>query len=104
MLFHKPQKMEIGPKPMKNGHFFNKVMSYLAEMNKGNQNLLVENGWLSVEDEKRILQILVELGCIEYKGEDIKISKKGIKIILQHKIGKIEDRYNENTTQLLISK
>ena len=103
MIFHKPLKNGITPNTMNNSLFFNKVMSYLAEMNKRKENLLVENGWLSIEDEKKIIHILSELRCIEYKDDEIKITKKGYKILLNHKIGKIEDKYNEKTRQLLIA-
>ena len=89
---------------MNNSLFFNKVISYLAELNKRKQNLLVENGWISPEEENRIIHILHELGCIAYQGVHIKITKKGLKILLNQKVGKIEDIYNEKTRQLLISK
>jgi hypothetical protein len=86
---------------MSKGSFFNKVISYLAEINKGKENLLVESGWLSPKEENKIIIILLKLGCIDKKGDNIIITKKGYKTLLLQKLGQLEDNNNENISMLL---
>ena len=39
---------------MSKGSFFKKVMTFLAEVNKGKHGRLIEGGWLSEQDKQRI--------------------------------------------------
>ena len=59
---------------MAEGSFYKKVLNYLAEVNKGRHERLLENGELKPEECRRISLILQELGFIE--DNNGKVSKK----------------------------
>jgi predicted transcriptional regulator len=83
--------------------FFKKVLSYLSELNKGKQNKLMEDGWLSEDEASRIIVILDKLGYIEKREDGIKLSRKGLNFLLYFKMEKISDEYSEQTLELLLS-
>ena len=83
--------------------FFKKAMSYLAELNRGNQYRLIEDDWLSVEDVYRIKIILSKLGFIDQKGDDIQVTRKGLNVLLYFKMEKIGSEYNDQILKLLLS-
>jgi predicted transcriptional regulator len=88
---------------MSNGSFFKKVLSYLAEVNKGEDRKLIEGGWLSEEEASKISIILLRLGFIEKKGETYQITRKGLNVLLHQKMGKFSDLYDDNTLELLLN-
>ena len=88
---------------MSGSSFYNKVISYLAELNRGNHQQLVEGGWLSEQDEQKIIIILVKLGCIEKKVDSYKITRKGLNILLHQKIGRLGDSYDDKIILQLLS-
>ena len=65
---------------MNDTSFFKKVISYLAELNKGENNRLIENGWLSEDEVFRIKIILCRLGFLQKMGDDYQITSKGLNI------------------------
>ena len=83
--------------------FFKKVVSYLAELNKGKHNLLVESGWLSLDETHRITVILSRLGFIEKIGEDYQVTSRGFNVLLYHKMEKLGDTYDESMLTLLLN-
>ena len=83
--------------------FFKKVISYLAELNKGKHNLLVESGWLSLDEAHRITVILSRLEFIEKIGEDYQVTSRGFNVLLYYKMEKIGDTYNESMLTLLLN-
>jgi len=88
---------------MSNGSFFKKVLSYLAEVNKGEDRKLIEGGWLSEEEASKIRIILLRLGFIDKKGEMYQITRKGLNVLLHQKMGKFSDLYDDNTLELLLN-
>lgn len=88
---------------MSSSSYFNKVITFLAEVNKGKHEKLIEGGWISARDMQRITVILHKLDCIDKKGDKIIITKKGLNILLHQKTGKLGDSYNEDIVSLLIS-
>ena len=74
--------------------FFKKVISYLAELSKGKHSLLVDSGWLSLDEAHRVIVILSHLGFIEKNGEEY--IEKGAKFY--------EERYRAKTMQYLQKK
>ncbi len=83
--------------------FFKKVISYLAELNKGRQDLLVEGGGLSLDEVHRVTVILTRLGFIEKIGEDYQVTSRGFNVLLYYKTGKMGDTYNESVLALLLN-
>jgi hypothetical protein len=88
---------------MTDASFFKKVMSYLAELNRGNHNRLIEDGWLSVEEVYRIKIILCKLGFIDQKGDDFQVTRKGLNVLLYFKMDKMGSEYNDRVLKLLLS-
>ena len=86
---------------MSNGSFFRKVMTFLAEVNKGKHARLIEGGWLSEQDKQRITIILYKLDCIEKIEDNIIITQKGLNILLYQKTGKLGDAYNKDMIEIL---
>ena len=83
--------------------FFKKVISYLAELNRGNRYRLIEDGWLGVEEVYRIKIILCKLGFIDQKGDDFQVTRKGLNVLLYFKMDKIGSEYNDQVLKLLLS-
>ena len=81
--------------------FFKKVLTYLAELNKGKHLELVKSGFLSDNDANKIELILKKTGCIE-ELDGIHITRKGLTILLYVKMGKIPDEYDEQVLELLL--
>jgi len=86
---------------MRETSFFKKVISYLSELNRGNQTRLIEDGWLSVEEVERIKIILWKLGLIEKKDDDIHLTRKGLNVLLYSKINEKGLEYNKQVLKLL---
>jgi hypothetical protein len=82
--------------------FFKKVLSYLAELNKGKQDTLIEDGWLSVDEASKIHVILESMGCIKKLDGDFQITRKGLNVLLYLKMDKIGDKYNEQVLRVLL--
>ena len=83
--------------------FFKKVIFYLAELSKGSQNLLVESGWLSLDEAYRVTVILSHLGFIERIGEDYVVTSRGFNVLLYNKMEKMSDTYDESVLKLLLN-
>ena len=83
--------------------FFKKVISYLAELNKGRHNLLVDSGWLTSDEAHRVSVVLSHLGFIEKIGEDYQVTTRGFNVLLYYKMGKICDTYDESVLTLLLN-
>jgi len=83
--------------------FFRKVISYLAELNKGTENKLLESGWLNEEEEKRIKVILAELCLIDNMDGKYYVSPRGLNVLLYYKMGKIQDSYNSEILDILLN-
>jgi hypothetical protein len=88
-------------KYMSKSSFFRKVMTFLAEVNKGKHGSLIESGWLSEQDIQRITIILHKLGCIDKSKDNIIITQKGLNILLYQKTGKLGDVYNKDMIEIL---
>lgn len=82
--------------------FFKKVISYLAELNKGKHSLLADSGWLSLDEVHKINVVLSQLGFIEKKGEDYQLTSRGLNILLYYKMGKMSDGYDESVLSLIL--
>ena len=87
---------------MSHGSFFNKVISYLAEVNKGQHKRLLDDGWISVEEANKINVILLSLGFIKNDSGNISVTQKGLKVLLNQKLGKLSDVYNNDVLELLL--
>ena len=83
--------------------FFKKVISYLAELNKGRHKLLVDSEWLSLDETHRVTVILSHLGFIEKIGEDYIVTSRGFNVLLYCKMGKMGDTYDESVLALLLN-
>ena len=83
--------------------FFKKVISYLAELNKGRHKLLVDSEWLSLDETNRVTVILSQLGFIEKIGEDYIVTSRGFNVLLYYKMGKMGDIYDESVLALLLN-
>ena len=83
--------------------FFKKVISYLAELNKGRHKLLVDSEWLSLDETHRVTVILGHLGFIEKIGEDYIVTSRGFNVLLYYKMGKMGDAYDESVLALLLN-
>ena len=88
---------------MNDKSFFKKVISYLAELNKGKHNRLIENGWLSEDEVNRIKIILSRLGFLEKNEDDYQITSKGLNVLLNYKMGKMNQEYDDLTLEMLLS-
>ncbi len=88
---------------MTDASFFKKVMSYLAELNRGNRYRLIEDGWLDVEEVNRIEIILCKLGFIDQKSDDFQVTRKGLNVLLYYKMDKMGSEYNDQVLKLLLS-
>ena len=88
---------------MNDKSFFKKVISYLAELNKGKHNRLIENGWLSEDEVNRIKIILSRLGFLQKKEDDYQITSKGLNVLLYYKMGKMNQEYDDLTLEMLLS-
>ena len=88
---------------MNDKSFFKKVISYLAELNKGKHNRLVENGWLSEDEVFRIKIILCRLGFLQKRGDDCQITRKGLNVLLYIKMGKMNPEYDDRALEMLLS-
>jgi hypothetical protein len=67
---------------MSDNSFFKKALSYLSALEKGSVNWLINEGWLSEEEEKRMLIILEKLGLVKKKSTNwIIITDKGLNIL-----------------------
>ena len=88
---------------MAEGSFFKKVISYLAELNKREHGLLIQGGWLSLDEVHKINSILSHLGLIEKVGEDYRVTGSGLNVLLYYKMGKIGDEYNESVLELFLN-
>ena len=88
---------------MNDKSFFKKVISYLAELNKGKHNRLIENGWLSEDEVNRIKIILSRLGFLEKNEDDYQITSKGLNVLLYYKMGKMNQEYDDLTLEMLLS-
>lgn len=87
---------------MSQGSFFNKVISYLAEVNKGQYKRLQDDGWISAEEADKIKVILLSLGFIETDGENISVTQKGLNVLLNQKLGKLSDKYDNEVLKMII--
>ncbi len=83
--------------------FFKKVISYLAELSKGKHSLLVDSGWLSLDEAHRVIVILSHLGFIEKNGEEYIVTSRGFNVLLYNKMGKMSDNYDESVLALLLN-
>ena len=83
--------------------FFKKVVSYLAEINKGRHNLLVDSGWLSLDEAHRVTVILSRLGFIEKIDEDYQVTSRGFNVLLYYKMELMGDDYDESVLTLLLN-
>jgi hypothetical protein len=90
--------------------FFKKVISYLAELNKGKHKLLVDSEWLSLDETQRITVILTQLGFIEkivedyiVTSRDYVVTSRGFNVLLYYKMGKMGDTYDESVLALLLN-
>ena len=83
--------------------FFKKVISYLAELSKGKHSLLVDSGWLSLDEAHRVIVILSHLGFIEKNGEEYIVTSRGFNVLLYYKMGKMSDNYDESVLALLLN-
>ena len=83
--------------------FFKKVVSYLAELNKGEQYRLTEDGWLNEEEVYRINIILSRLGFVEKNEEEYHITGKGLNVLLYYKMGKMDHEDEDLILELLLS-
>ena len=88
---------------MNDKSFFKKVISYLAELNKGKQNRLIEDGWLSEDEVNRIKIILSRLGFLQKNEDDYQITSKGLNVLLYYKMGKMNHEYDYQTLEMLLS-
>ena len=88
---------------MTGNSFYKKVICYLAEINKGTQGKLVENGWLCKDEERRIKVILEKLALIEYIEGKTLVTARGLNILLYYKMGKLDDDYNEEILEILLN-
>lgn len=88
---------------MNDKSFFKKVISYLAELNKGEHNRLIENGWLSEDEVFRIKIILCRLGFLQKMGDDYQITSKGLNVLLYIKMGKMNHEYDDRALEMLLS-
>lgn len=88
---------------MNDKSFFKKVVSYLAEVNKGNHNRLIENGWLSEDEVNRIKIILSKLDFLQKNEDDYQITSKGLNVLLYYKMGKMNHEYDDLTLEMLLS-
>ncbi len=87
---------------MNDKSFFKKVISYLAELNKGKHNRLIENGWLSEDEVNRIKIILSRLGFLQKNEDDYQITSKGLNVLLYYKMGKMNHEYDDRTLEMLL--
>lgn len=88
---------------MNDKSFFKKVISYLAELNKGKHNRLIKNGWLSEDEVYRIKIILTRLGFLQKNEDDYQITSKGLNVLLYYKMGKMNHDYDDLTLEMLLS-
>ena len=88
---------------MNDKSFFKKVIIYLAELNKGKHNRLIENGWLSEDEVFRIKIILCRLGFLQKMGDDCQITSKGLNVLLYIKMGKMNHEYDDRALEMLLS-
>lgn len=87
---------------MSHGSFFNKVISYLAEVNKGQHKRLLDDGWISAEEADKINVILLSLGFIKNNGGNITVTQNGLNVLLNQKLGKLSDVYDNEALELLL--
>jgi len=83
--------------------FFKKVVSYLAELSMGRHNLLVDSGWLSLDEVHRVTVILSRLGFIEKLDEEYVVTSRGFNVLLFYKMGKMGDVYDESVLAFLLN-
>ena len=88
---------------MNDKSFFKKVISYLAELNKGEHNRLIENGWLSEDEVFRIKIILCRLGFLQKMGADCQITSKGLNVLLYINMDKMNHEYDDRALEMLLS-
>jgi len=88
---------------MNDKSFFKKVISYLAELNKGGHNRFIENGWLSEDEVFRIKIILSRLGFLQKMEDDYQITSKGLNVLLYYKMGNMNHEYDGQTLEMLLS-
>ena len=87
---------------MEANSFFPKVIKFLSQVNKGTQTQLIENGVMSIKDALKIKAILIDLDIINEKDNKIILTRKGINILLYHKMGKISKNYNKDFLKLVL--
>ena len=86
---------------MESNSFFNKVIKFLSQVNKGNQTQLIENEWMTSQEAVKIESILIDLGIIKKNDERIVLTRKGLNILLYHKMGKLSN-YNKDILNLFL--
>ena len=87
---------------MENNSFFNKVVKFLSQVNKGTQTQLIENGWMTNQEALKIKVILIDLGIISKKDDKIFLTRKGLNILLYYKMGKLSSNYNKDILNLFL--
>ena len=83
--------------------FYNKVLNYLGEVNKGKQSQLIKYEYITQKEAEKINTILEKLDLIKKEKEEYQITKRGLNILLYHKIGKLGQEYNEKTLKILLT-
>jgi predicted transcriptional regulator len=75
---------------MSGNSFFKKALTYLSALENKSIKSLINEGWISKEEEKRILIILEKLGLVKKKSTNwIIITDKGLNVL----------SYYENSTE-----
>jgi len=87
---------------MESDSFFNKVIYFLSQINKGTHMQLIENGFMTSQEALKINAILMDLGIIKKKEEQIFLTRKGLNILLYYKMGKISQEYNKDVLNLIL--
>jgi hypothetical protein len=73
---------------MSDSSFFKKTLSYLSALEKGSVNWLINEGWLTNEEIKRMLIILEKLSLVQKKSTNwIVITDKGLNILSYYENG-----------------
>jgi hypothetical protein len=67
---------------MSDNSFFKKTLSYLSALEKGLVNTLIEGGWFTDEEVRKMQIILEKLGLVKKKSTNwIVITDKGLNIL-----------------------
>ena len=73
---------------MSDNSFFKKTLSYLSALEKESVNWLINEGWFTKEEAKRMLIILEKLGLVKIKSTNwIVITDKGLNILSYYEHG-----------------